>query len=137
MGLKIEGRQVNAPQDFMSALNGLSRNVDALWGVADQLVLNSLTAKHFLLYSIKNATPFVGLSSVWVKAGSLYALESDYTDSGMQCGEMAFKVIQGTKVSSIPPASPRKITYSLNMNTARLMKIQIPEKLIQEAKQIY
>lgn len=137
MGLKLETKAVQAPQDLPNALNNLSKNIDVLWGVADTIVLNAQTAKYILLFSFKNYIPFIGLSSAWVKAGALYSLESDYTDTGMQCGEIAVRVLQGTKVSSIPPAPPRKVIYVLNLNTAGHMKIKISEKLIREAHLTY
>jgi putative tryptophan/tyrosine transport system substrate-binding protein len=137
MTLKIEAREVHAPEDLPYALNDLSKNIDVLWGVADNLVLNPQTAKHILLFSFRNLIPFTGLSSSWVKAGALYSLESDYMDNGMQCGEMAFRVLHGTNVNSIKPVPPRKIIYSLNLNTVKHMKIKISEKLIREAYLTY
>lgn len=137
MALKIETREVQAPEDLPNALNDLSKNIDLLWGVADNLVLNPQTAKHILLFSFRNFIPFTGLSSSWVKAGAIYSLESEYKDDGMQCGEMAFRVLRGTNVNSITPVPPRKIIYSLNLNTVKYMKIKIPEKLIQEAYLTY
>ena len=137
MGFTINAKEVHVPQDLPYALNGLSKNVDVLWGVADDLVLIPQTAKHILLFSFRNCIPLIGLSSTWVKAGALYAIETDYTDKGMQCGEIALRVLNGTKVSSIPPAPPRKVIYSLNLNTVEQMKIKISEKIIREAFRIY
>ena len=137
MGMSIQAKEVRVPQDLPEALNGLSKNVDVLWGVADNLVLNSQTAKHILLFSFRNLIPFIGLSSAWVKAGALYSLESDYTDNGTQCGEIAFRVLQGAKVNSIPPSPPRKVVYSLNLNTARHMKVKISDELLRGAQQTF
>jgi putative ABC transport system substrate-binding protein len=137
MGFTLKAKEVHVPQDLPYALNGLSKNVDVLWGVADNLVLIPQTAKYILLFSFRNSIPLIGLSSTWVKAGALYALETDYTDKGMQCGEMALRVLNGTKVSSIPPAPPRKVIYSLNLNTVEQMKIKISEKVVREAYRIY
>ena len=137
MALKIETREVHAPEDLPNALNELSKNIDVLWGVADNLVLTPQTARQILLFSFRNFIPLAGLSSSWVKAGALYSLEGDYKDNGMQCGEMAFRVLQGTNVNSITPMPQRKIIYSLNLNTAKHMKIKISEKLIREAYLTY
>ena len=137
MGMSIQAKEVRVPQDLPEALNGLSKNVDVLWGVADNLVLNSQTAKHILLFSFRNLIPLIGLSSTWVKAGALYSLESNYTDNGTQCGEIAFRVLQGAKVNSIPPSPPRKVVYSLNLNTARHMKVKISDELLRGAQQTF
>lgn len=137
MGLKLETQKVDVPQDLPEALNRLAKNADVFWGVADSLVLNPQTAKYMLLFSFQNRIPFIGLSSTWVKAGALYSLDWDYTDIGMQCGEIAFKVFQGVPIHSMLLAAPRKVIYTLNLNTANQMKIKISEEIIRGAHQIF
>jgi putative ABC transport system substrate-binding protein len=137
LSLKLEAREVRVPQDVPAALDVLSKKADVLWGVPDQLALSPQIAKHILLFSFRNSIPFIGPSSPWVKAGALYALDWDYADLGAQCGEMAQKVLGGISPSAIPPVSPRKVLYSVNLNTARQMKITIPDELIRGAHRTY
>ena len=136
-GMRLEAREVTAPQDIPSALDSLSRKAGVLWGLADGLTLSPPVAKNILLFSFRNSIPFIGPSAAWVKAGALYSLDWDYTDLGAQCGEMAQKVLAGAAPSSIPAATPRKVLYSLNLNTARQMKIDLPEQLVRGAHQTY
>jgi putative ABC transport system substrate-binding protein len=136
LGLTLYARKVESPRDLPDALNSLTRRADVLWGVADQIVLNPQTVKPILLFSLRNRIPFVGLSATWVKAGALYALDRDYTDIGVQCGEMALKILQGAAPSSIPPVSPRKVVYSVNLKTARLLKLDIQAPVLQAAQAI-
>lgn len=133
MGLRLEAQEVSAPQDVPAALDNLSKSADVLWGVTDNIVMTPQIAKHILLFSFRNSIPFIGLSSMWVKAGAFYSLDWDYADLGSQCGEMAQKILEGVPPSAIPSALPRKVMYSLNLNTARQMKITISEELIQGA----
>lgn len=137
MGLSLDAQEVNTPQDLPPALEKLANSADVLWGVADNLVLTAQTAKHILLFSYRNKIPFIGLSSTWVKSGALYSLDRDYADIGIQCGEMAIKILQGSTAGSIPPAVPRKVIYSVNLKTAQYMKLNIPEAVIKNAHQIY
>jgi putative tryptophan/tyrosine transport system substrate-binding protein len=134
LSLKLEAREVRVLQDVPAALEVLSRKADVLWGVPDQLALSPQIAKYILLFSFRNGIPFIGPSSTWVKAGALYALDWDYADLGAQSGAMAQKVLGGTSPSAIPPASPRRVLYSVNLNTARQMKITIPDELIRGAQ---
>lgn len=136
-GFRLYARQVEAPSDIPDALEYLSKHVDVLWGVADDLVFTSQTAEQILLISFRNRIPLVGISSAWVKAGALYSLGWDYTDMGAQCAEMALQVLKGSKPGAIPTAWPRKIIYSLNLKTAHHMKIDLPEALIQGAQQVF
>jgi putative ABC transport system substrate-binding protein len=136
LGLTLFARRVESPRDLPDALESLNKKADVLWGVADQVVLNSQTARHILLFSLRNQIPFVGLSATWVKAGALYALDRDYKDMGMQCGEVALKILQGAAPSSFAPVAPRKIVYSVNLKTARLLRLDIQAPVLQAAQAV-
>jgi len=136
-GMRLEAYEVNAPQDIPAALDSLSRKAEVLWGIADSLILSPPIAKNLLLFSFRNSIPFIGPSATWVKAGALYSLDWNYADLGAQCGEMAQKILGGAAPSSLPPAAPRKVQYSLNLVTARQMKIDLPEQLVRGARQTY
>jgi len=137
MGLRLETQRVQVPQDLPGALEKIARNGDVLWGIPDSIVYTPQTAKHILLNSFRNKIPLIGLSSSWVKAGALYSLDWDYGDVGAQCGETALKILQGMRPGAIPPAGPRKALYSINLNTARHMKIEIPEAILRNAQSTY
>lgn len=136
-GLELILRPVASPRELPDALQSLSREVEALWGLPDRLVLSPQTAKNILLFSFRNRIPFIGLSTSWVKAGALYALHWDYRDLGAQCGELAIRSMRGTPLSGLSPARPRTVRYSLNLRTADHMKLKIPENLTRGAHQIY
>jgi putative ABC transport system substrate-binding protein len=137
MGLKLEAQAVNHPKDLPPALNYMSKRAQVLWSVSDSLVLTPETVKHVLLFSFRNRIPLVGLSDAWVKAGALYALGWNFGDLGAQCGEMAWKALNESKPASIPPSSPRKAVYTINLKIARHLKIDISEELVKGAKEVY
>jgi putative ABC transport system substrate-binding protein len=137
LGLLLIAVEVQTPQALPDALKSLAREADVLWGIPDQTVLSPQTAKPLLLFSFRNRIPFVGLSTPWVEAGALYALDRDYTDLGVQCGELALQILQGKPAKSLPPVSPRKIVYALNLKTAQYMKVDIPQALVAEARQVF
>jgi putative ABC transport system substrate-binding protein len=137
LGLTLESQYVTGARELPTALETLAKKIDVLWGVVDDLVLTPQTAKQFLLFSFQNRIPFVGLSTAWVKAGALYALDWDYADLGQQCGEMALQVLRGTPVSTLRPEAPRKVIYTLNQKTARHMKVDIVETLVRGAREVF
>jgi putative ABC transport system substrate-binding protein len=136
LGLALQPRRLESPRDLPDALESLASEADVLWGITDSMVLNPQTAQPILLFSLRNRIPFVGLSLTWVKAGALYALDRDYHDIGRQCGELALRVLQGEAPASIPPVPPRKVVYSVNLRTARHMKIDIPAALLKGAQAV-
>jgi putative tryptophan/tyrosine transport system substrate-binding protein len=137
LGLKLLAQEVKTPQDLPRALDTLAQQADVLWGIADQTVFSPQTAEPILLFSFRNHIPFAGLSTAWVKAGALYALDRDYTDLGAQCGALASQILHGTLANTLPFAPPRKVTYALNLKTANHMKIDISQALIDGARQIF
>jgi putative tryptophan/tyrosine transport system substrate-binding protein len=137
LGLKLLVQEVRTPQDLPHALDALAQQADVLWGIADQTVFSPQTAEPILLFSFRNRIPFAGLSTAWVKAGALYALDRDYTDLGAQCGALASQILHGTRANALPLMAPRKVTYALNLRTANQMKIDISQPLIDGAQQIF
>ncbi|MBV6519172.1 MAG: hypothetical protein DCC43_07005 [Candidatus Brocadia sp.] len=137
MGLILYAREVNNPKDLPNALKNIAKNSDVLWGIPDSMVFNAQTAKQILLFSFRNNIPFCGLSPSWVEAGALYSLGWDYTDIGMQGGEITWKMLQGNEPKSAPIVSPRTARYFLNLRTARHMKIKISEEIIDHAHQVF
>ena len=137
VGLTLVPRAIETPRALPDALDDIARTVDVLWGIPDSLVMTPQTAEPILLNTLKSKIPLVGLSTSWVKAGALYALDRDYVDIGLQSGELAGKLLNGTGASSLPPAYPRKVAYVLNLKTAGLINLEFPQELIRGALQVF
>jgi putative tryptophan/tyrosine transport system substrate-binding protein len=136
-GLNLVPRSVETPRALPDALDEVSRTVDVLWGIPDSVVMTPQTAEPILLHTLKSKIPLVGLSTSWVKAGALYALDRDYVDIGVQAGELAGKLLSGTSAHSLPPVYPRKVTYVLNLRTAGLLNLEFPQELIRGASEVF
>jgi putative ABC transport system substrate-binding protein len=136
-GFKLIARPVDAPQDLPGALESLSRQVEVLWSVTDAIAISPQTAQPILLFSFRNRIPLVGLSSTWVKAGALYSLDWDYGDIGRQTGELVQRILRGAKPADLPPASPRKLTYAINLKSAQQLGVDVPRNLVQGARQVF
>lgn len=137
VGLTLVPRSVETPRALPDALDEISRTADVLWGVPDSVVMTPQTAEPILLNTLKSKIPLIGLSTSWVKAGALYALDRDYLDVGLQTGELAGKLLSGTSVNSLPPTYPRKVIYVLNLKTANVINLELPQDLIKGALHIF
>lgn len=136
-GIRMVTQEVTTAKEVADAFSSLATDVTVLWGIADQTVFSPETTEDILLFSFRNRIPLIGPSPLWVKAGALYALDRDYRDIGLQCGEIAQKILQGTKISTLPPTTPRKVSYTLNLKTAHHMKLSIAQSLIDGAQQVF
>ncbi len=136
VNLNIQAYRIDGPQELPDALENLADRADALWGVTDPMVFNPETAKSLLVFSFRHQIPLIGHSTPWVKAGALYALDRDYTDIGVQCAEMAEKILAGQSPGSLPPVPPRKVRYTLNRKTAEQMKLVLPDRAFRDAAEV-
>ena len=134
--LTIQAYQIDGPQELPDALENLADRADVLWGVTDPMVFNPETAKSLLVFSFRHQIPLIGQSTPWVKAGALYALDRDYGDIGLQCAELAGKILAGRAPSTLPPVPPRRIRYTLNRKTAEQMKLELSERVFLEAAEV-
>ena len=137
MGLELVARRVTAPSDIPGALNAMASDADVLWGLSDDRVLTPETSKAVLLISLRKRLPFVGLSAQWVRAGAVYALDRDYADMGAQTADLAVRVLDGGSLRGLEAVAPRKLVYSLNLRSAALMRVTIPDNLQRGASEIF
>jgi len=136
-GLTIVAEPVTAPADLPGALEQLSRHAQVMLGIPNPELFSPRTARPILLFSFRNRIPFVGLTSAWVKAGAIYALDWDYTDMGAQLGELAERILNGAAASSLDPQPPRRVRFSVNEKTAGHMRLDIPQPWRQQAAETF
>lgn len=136
LGLQLHARSVSLPRDLPAELEEAGRSADVIWGIADHVVMTPQTAKSLLLYSFRNRIPLTGLSTAWVKAGALYALDRDYVDIGVQLAELAQKILGGVNAKSLAPLTPRKVVYAINLKTSRQMKLELSADLVNNAAEV-
>ena len=136
MGLELVAIKVNSEKEVPQALRIMKGNIDAMWMVMDETVVNSQSIQYIMLFTIRNKIPFMGLSIRFVQDGALLALQSDYMNIGRQSGEIANLILESKSADDIPIATPKKNELVLNLKTAKLIGIDIPADVIKKAGRI-
>jgi len=127
LGLQLIPLPVTHANDLVSQTDTLSKDVDVLWSVADSTVFSNHGLKHILLETLRQRVPFVGLSPTFVKAGALLAFSTNYRDLGNQAAQQSLEILDGGSVNLVPMTAPRRVKLSINMNTARRMRVDIDD----------
>ena len=135
LGLELVPRKVESRDRLPDALTSMANDVDVIWGIADTLVLTPETARSFLLFQFRQRIPFAGLSDAWVRAGALYAIDRDWTDLGRQCAGLAVQVLRGRSPASLEPAAPRRVTLSVNSNTAQTLQVELSAEALRASRE--
>ncbi|MBI4574020.1 MAG: ABC transporter substrate-binding protein [candidate division NC10 bacterium] len=132
-GLTLVPRAVQTPAEVPRALEGLGRQTDFLWAVADSTVFFGGSTEHILRYTLTNGIPFMGLSPAFVQAGALMALAVDYGAVGEQCGALALQVLAGRAPAGLAVTVPERVTLHLNLRTAENIGLKIPSQAMKGA----
>lgn len=137
MNLGLVTYPVYSEAEVPGALTALRPKIDALWLVSDRIVLTTQSLQYVFLFAFQTNLPLMGLSEHFVKMGALVAVGPDYEDVGRQSGELAAQILSGKATSDLPVASPRKVMLALNLRTAEIIGLRIPDNVVKRASSIY
>lgn len=133
---QVSTHPVKNTVEFVTAVNHLD-NIDAILLLPDSGVLTTTSMEEAYLLSFRRRIPLLGVSERHVKEGALLALVVDMVHVGRVIGEYAARALKNGNVGQPPAAPPRKYELYLNMDTARKMRINIPDDLVRIAKKSY
>jgi putative tryptophan/tyrosine transport system substrate-binding protein len=134
--LELVAESVEEPSRVPAALDGLMQRIDALWTVADGQVFTSQTTPAILLSALRHRVPVIGLSLGQVKSGALATFLVDYGEVGRQAADLAARILGGADADRLPVTHPREISLALNLKTAELLDLQLPEALVERAEEV-
>ena len=137
MNLGFVSQAVSSEADVPKALSTLRPKIDALWLVGDRTVLTTQSLQYVFLFAFQNNLPLIGLSEHFVKMGALFAVGPDYEDIGRQSGEIAARILSGEEPQHLSYVSPRRVLLSLNLRTAEIIGIRVPDHVVRSAAATY
>jgi len=88
----------------------------------------TLAARHGI------ATSFNGRE--YVEAGGLMSYGTDLAQMLRQVGAYAGQVLKGTKPADLPVVQSTRFAFVINMQTARILGIEVPPKLLAQADEV-
>lgn len=125
--IELVVREVKSSRDVSQQLGSLAGLVDALWMLPDSITASGEAADAHFLFAASNKVPVVTFSSVYLASGAALAVDIDRFDIGRQGGKMAASLMDGDRISNMPPQAPRKITIKSNPTVLRRLNLN-PEQ---------
>jgi putative ABC transport system substrate-binding protein len=77
--------------------------------------------------------PTIFNSRDWVQAGGLISYGPNFQDLFRRAAELVDKILRGAKPSEIPVEQPTKFELALNLTTAKVLGLMIPESFVLRA----
>lgn len=137
LGIELVLYQVASAKELPEALDSLCRSTDGIWTVADEALTSPQFVRYTLLETLRNNLPIMGFSRSFVESGALFCLEPDYKYIGRQAAEIALAVLDGANPAEVRATIPDVVYLYLNLQTEKLLKLQVPPELVDIAKETY
>jgi len=136
--LNLELRTVKletAPYDFTAAFRTIAQDDARML-----LVLSSpFFAEHrrqLAELAIQHRLPAMFIFKSYVEAGGLMAYGADQAAMYRRAGAYVAKILKGTKPADLPVEQPTKFELVINLKTAKLLGLTIPDKILARADEV-
>jgi putative tryptophan/tyrosine transport system substrate-binding protein len=123
--LNLELRTVKletAPYDFTAAFRTIAQD--------DARMLLVLSSPFFAEHRRQLGLPAMFIFKSYVEAGGLMAYGVDQAAMYRRAGAYVAKILKGTKPADLPVEQPTKFELVINLKTAKLLGLTIPDKIL-------
>ena len=133
--LQIQSLEVHGPDDFESVLPAaISGGVGALFVVDDPLIY--VRATRITEFATRSRLPTTSYHKGFVQAGGLMAYGADLADNYRRAAIFVDKILKGAKPGDLPVEQPTKFLLVINMRTAKVLGLTIPQSVLLRADEV-
>jgi putative tryptophan/tyrosine transport system substrate-binding protein len=135
LGLTLQRLEVRVPKDLDGAFEAaIKQRAGALIAPGDPLVANR--PKMVADLALKYRLPTIMDIKEFVEAGGLLSLGLDLVDSYRRAAIHVDKILKGAKPAELPMEQPTKLDLFVNLKTARVLGLTIPQSVLLQASQV-
>src|SRR5262249_22879421 len=128
-----EIRVVDDLEKVFAALN--KQRPDGLYPLTAGGVMRP-NQKRTIDFALKSRLPSVYNSREWVDAGGLMSYGADLADRSRRVATYVDKILKGVKPADLPVEQPTKFEFVINLKTAKLIGVAIPQSLLYRADKV-
>jgi putative tryptophan/tyrosine transport system substrate-binding protein len=135
MGLQIQVLNASNSHEIDAAFSSFARDrPDALYIGAEQLF--TLRSVQLVQLAARLAIPAIYSGRQFTNCGGLMSYAADITDAYRQVGVYTGRILKGTKPADLPVEQSSKFELVINHQTARMLGITVPDKLLVAADEM-
>ena len=122
-------------RDLASVPTALDRSGAQLL-IAPDTPLLLVHRKDIINLAAKKRLPVVYAFNEAVEDGGLIGLGNDFVESARRGARYVDKILKGAKPGDLPVEQPTKVRFSVNMKTAKVLGLTIPQSLLLRADEV-
>jgi len=134
VGLEAITMEIRRAEDIAPAFEALKGGADALYVPADPLIFTNLVRINSLALGAR--LPTMHGSREYVEAGGLMSYGPNFPDLYRRAADYVDKILRGAKPADLPVEQPTKFDLVLNLTTAKVLGLTIPESFLLRADEV-
>jgi len=135
IGLQIQVLNASNSHEIDAAFSSFARDrPDALYIGAEQLF--TLRSVQLVQLAARLAIPAIYSGRQFTNCGGLMSYAADITDAYRQVGVYTGRILKGAKPADLPVEQSSKFELVINHQTARMLGITVPDKLLVAADEL-
>jgi ABC-type uncharacterized transport system substrate-binding protein len=133
--LQLQSVEVNRPDDFDRAFSALmTGRAEALTVASSSVTFRNRSQIASLAQ--KNRLPSIYGLREFADAGGLMAYGPNYAEGWRRAATYVAKILKGAKPGDLPVEQPTKFELVINLKTAKVLGLTIPQSLLLRADQV-
>jgi putative ABC transport system substrate-binding protein len=135
VGLQIQIAKAGTAKEIDAAFAALVRNqVDGLFVPPDPLFISRRI--QLVQLAARHAVPATYPVRDFAEAGGLMSYGTNTADAWRQTGIYTGRILKGAKPADLPVVQPTKFELVINAQTARMLGLTVPDKLLATADEV-
>jgi putative ABC transport system substrate-binding protein len=134
LGLEVATVEIRRAEDIPPAFEALRGRADALFVVAEPLVITHRIRINTLALGAR--LPTMGGFRDYVEAGGLLSYGPNDSELFRRAADHVDKILRGAKPGDIPVEQPTKFDLVVNLKTAKALGLTIPESFLLRADEV-
>jgi putative ABC transport system substrate-binding protein len=134
LGLEFVKCELQRIEDLATVIDGLMGRAEALYVISDPLLFSHRDRVNVLAMSIR--LPTIHSFRDHVETGGLMSYGPNYQAMFRRAADFVDKILRGTKPGDIPVEQPTQFELVINLNTAKVLGIEIPPTLLARADEV-
>lgn len=134
-GISLQSLAVRSADEFEGAFASMVRDRTAAVLVGGSPVFFAERARLIDL-AAKHGLPAVFNEKSYVAAGGLLSYGTEFAESFRRAADYVDKILKGAKPADLPVEQPTKFELAINLKTAKMLGINIPQALVAVADEL-
>jgi putative tryptophan/tyrosine transport system substrate-binding protein len=134
VALEVATFEIRRTEDIAPAFETLKGGADALYVISDPVTVSNRVRINTLALGARLPT----MHSVRepVEAGGLMSYGANWSDMFRRAADYVDKILRGAKPSDLPVEQPTKFDFIINLTTAKVLGLTVPDKLLVAADKV-